>query len=662
MNSERAFDGRVVFDHLPKTAGQAVNAWLTRGLGSGCVTANLIGGHRALLRDYGGEFSVISGHLHFDGTGLDPRYQYISILREPLDRAISALYFAIENHQATQLGELWRQSEIFLETEGDVLGDLLASHIFNPYVQHFSAIERGASFLNEQKLSDALEAIDKYEVVGFYEDLPRFVADVAAMIGIECADALGERVNPTRRRVGVESLSPKLRNRLQQLNLLDLEFYEQMRQRVEKRKLDERRRPVCGWLPYVGTNSRQGSSSEEFNLILPAVRGNHHVSRGALVELSVDFALHSPVAELVVGLHVFDEYHRRAFGTSTRMLGQSLLEVKRGTHRVEYVFAADLPDGEYFVGFNFVEPGADGDRQIAWCPDLLTFRVTAPRVQSSIGYCALQAAVRFRHTADEPSVVVRDAKGSIELLAALGEVAVMESFTLPLRVENASAQLWASSDVHRVHLSYHWCDAQGNVCMFEGVRTRLDEVAAGASVRVQMSVTAPAAPGAYRLMIVPVQEGIGWFDQLGFSPAFLDVVVVAADARRRYPGSDARFSSGCGRRENFEMVGTGTAGILLHGPNAALTTGNYVARLEADLDEAMARAWAEVVRESGTQVLARIQLAQFALGQREFSIPFELRNAVNDLNLRLWVPSGALCTVKSVILERAAVFGEKGNP
>jgi hypothetical protein len=269
--------------------------------------------------------------------------------------------------------------------------------------------------------------------------------------------------------------------------------------------------------------------------------------------------------------------------------------------------------------------------------------------------------VRFRLIADDPSVEVRDAKGSIDVLATLGEVAVMESFTLPVRVDNASAQSWVGSDAHMVHLSYHWADAQGTICIFEGVRTLLDEVPAGASVRVEMNVTAPATPGAYRLIIVPVQAGIAWFEDLGFSPAVLDIVVVPADGRRRYPGSDARFSSGCGRRENFEMVGTGTAGILLNGPNAVMTMGSYVARLEANLDEAMARAWAEVVCESGTRVLARIQLAQFPMGQREFSIPFELANAVNDLNLRLWVPTGALCTVKSVILERAAVVDEKGN-
>jgi hypothetical protein len=320
-----------------------------------------------------------------------------------------------------------------------------------------------------------------------------------------------------------------------------------------------------------------------------------------------------------------------------------------------------LPEGQYFAAFNFVEPGDDGDRQIAWCPDLLSFRVTVPRVQRSIGYCPLQAAARFRQTANDPSVVVRDARGNIELLATVGDVAAMESFALPVRVDNASAQRWASSDAHRVHLSYHWLDAQGNMCVFDGLRTRVDEVAPGASVRVQMNVTAPEAPGTYRLVIVPVQEGVGWFDQLGFSPAFVDVDVASADARRRYRGSDARFSSQCGRRDLFEMVGTGMAGILLHGPNAALAAGHYVARIEANLDEAMLRAWAEVMCKSGKQVLARVQFAEFLPGQREFSIPFELTTAVNDLNLQLWVPAGASCRVQSVVLERAAAFDETRN-
>lgn len=89
----RPFDGRVIFDHLPKCAGQAVNAWLRACLGSASVTENLIGEHRSLIRAFGGNYPVISGNLDFQKRGMDPRYKYITILRESLDRAISWLYY-----------------------------------------------------------------------------------------------------------------------------------------------------------------------------------------------------------------------------------------------------------------------------------------------------------------------------------------------------------------------------------------------------------------------------------------------------------------------------------------------------------------------------------------------------------------------------------------
>ena len=80
----KAYPGRLIFDHLPKTAGQAINAWLVAELGSGCVTPNLIGSHVDLIRKYGGLYSIISAHVHFDdGKGLDPRYQYMTLFREP---------------------------------------------------------------------------------------------------------------------------------------------------------------------------------------------------------------------------------------------------------------------------------------------------------------------------------------------------------------------------------------------------------------------------------------------------------------------------------------------------------------------------------------------------------------------------------------------------
>lgn len=52
MKPKQAFAGRVIFDHLPKTAGAAVNAWLRNVLGDGCVTDNLVGYNYDLIQQY----------------------------------------------------------------------------------------------------------------------------------------------------------------------------------------------------------------------------------------------------------------------------------------------------------------------------------------------------------------------------------------------------------------------------------------------------------------------------------------------------------------------------------------------------------------------------------------------------------------------------------
>jgi len=85
-----AYPGRIIFDHIPKTAGMAVNSWLQRVLGQGCVSPNSICEHWEAIGKYGGILSIISAHIFFhDGDALDPRYDYVTILREPIDREIT---------------------------------------------------------------------------------------------------------------------------------------------------------------------------------------------------------------------------------------------------------------------------------------------------------------------------------------------------------------------------------------------------------------------------------------------------------------------------------------------------------------------------------------------------------------------------------------------
>lgn len=260
-NKHRYFDGRVIFDHLPKTAGQAINAWLTDEIGSGCITTNLISDHRLLIRRFGGDYSVLSGHVIFQGEGLDPRYQYITCFREPLDRAISWIFY-VANHKSglTDLGDFWREAVSLLESEGDVVGPLFSDSLANPYVEHFASIAGPKPETGEAKLNSAMAAIDKYDVWGLYEDMPGFMVDISTLLGLGRPGQL-PRVNVTKTRAAVAEISPKLRRRLEDLSTLDIELYRSLHERWRRRQQQtEVSLPgMSRWTPYrrcLGNDSR----------------------------------------------------------------------------------------------------------------------------------------------------------------------------------------------------------------------------------------------------------------------------------------------------------------------------------------------------------------------------------------------------------------------
>lgn len=195
MALDRAFPGRVIFDHLQKTAGQALNAWLSGSLGSACVTPNLIGYHRELIQKYGGLYSIISAHVLFRADDeLDPRYQYMTVFRDPVDRAVSWMYFLLNDVPADKYTTaLIEGAHLFLESHGrDSTKEFLES-ITNPYTEHFCSFTR---CMDEDKVAAAFSVIQRYDVIGIYEEMPRFIADVAAMIGLPTPDVI-PRVNVT---------------------------------------------------------------------------------------------------------------------------------------------------------------------------------------------------------------------------------------------------------------------------------------------------------------------------------------------------------------------------------------------------------------------------------------------------------------------------------
>ncbi|MCB0972126.1 MAG: methyltransferase domain-containing protein [Acidimicrobiales bacterium] len=98
-------------------------------------------------------------------------------------------------------------------------------------------------------------------------------------------------------------------------------------------------------------------------------------------------------------------------------------------------------------------------------------------------------------------------------------------------VTNAGMQGWSATGGDGGHgmvaIAYRWRGEDGDVAVWEGLRSPLPhDVAVGEEVLVDpVTIQAPATPGAYRLDLTLVQEGIAWFDHEGCTTLPIDVVV-----------------------------------------------------------------------------------------------------------------------------------------
>jgi hypothetical protein len=526
------FAGRIIFDHLPKTAGESIRDWLTHALGSGCVTPHVSGDHRELIREHGGLYSVISAHVNFaNGEGLDPRYQYITLLRDPIDRAISWLFFVLNNApKIVETLALREGTRRFLDSDGSELAPEIRDGISNLYVRHFYRIDCDAMIV-EREVEAALSVIKKYEIVGTYEEMPRFVADVASLVGLP-APASIPRVNVTSQRPAVNRISERLRQRLVDLNGLDIELYN----------------AIAHWLKSNPSTAEAGTSrnsvfrSRKYDRVLDrvlvtpdaivasaALREGYDIERGQVLTFDVDFFLAREVVELEVGIHIFDRGRRWAFGTNSTMLGHLHRDLPRNSYRASFHVIAELPIGKYTAGFALAERLGDEQRELAWYHTMCEFQVHHSVGQRFAGCSYLPTQITLSPTllASERHVIVAPT-GSLSLTERIPPMPAGARRRISVDVTNASKEHWLGNVLRPVGLSYHWLNSAEEMYIFDGVRTPIPEdgIAVGQVTRTEMEVAAPAEPGDYFLILTLVQDRVGWFEERGFTPAKVKVEIL----------------------------------------------------------------------------------------------------------------------------------------
>lgn len=104
----------------------------------------------------------------------------------------------------------------------------------------------------------------------------------------------------------------------------------------------------------------------------------------------------------------------------------------------------------------------------------------------------------------------RAAIGALESAASVGIGAQLET---RLSVRNTGVVTLSSAASPAINVGYHWRDAAGGVVHWDGARSPLGTIAAGAAALVTARADAPARPGTYVLEWDLVAEGLCWLGE-----------------------------------------------------------------------------------------------------------------------------------------------------
>jgi SAM-dependent methyltransferase len=127
----------------------------------------------------------------------------------------------------------------------------------------------------------------------------------------------------------------------------------------------------------------------------------------------------------------------------------------------------------------------------------------------------------------KPASLTADAmRAHIEPLAAPATIGAGQNAVVRAKVANTSSTVWPVGQL--IRLGNHWLRDGAPVRWNDGRTDIPHDVAPGATVEMQLPVTAPDQPGPYVLELDLVQEAVSWFAEAGGTSVQVPVDVTAA--------------------------------------------------------------------------------------------------------------------------------------
>lgn len=216
---------RYAFIHVPKTAGISFLRGFQSAFGATNVSMHILDSRlsESTVRNLK-VYRVISGHLSYgDLAEFFPHYIWITVLREPVDRALSQYFhyrtIANPNDVGPKLA-LQYDLDAYFHLPVELLGATS-----NRAVYQLGAHVMDASIDFDAALKTAKRTLRRCSWVGIYENLSLYVENLRRTLP-DFANFVLPREHVTPARVSAQEISPTLRARIITLNAYDMQLYE----------------------------------------------------------------------------------------------------------------------------------------------------------------------------------------------------------------------------------------------------------------------------------------------------------------------------------------------------------------------------------------------------------------------------------------------------
>jgi hypothetical protein len=536
--------------HLPKTGGTALREYVAAQVGVQNVSPGIVGVRLSDALARWQDLLVISGHFSlWPGDRLPGDRYNLTVLRDPVDRFLSEFSFIKHDNADRLLSPKVRMLGLDAYLESLSSRESEQANLQVSMLSSLGALMGSVGVSMSEKLKEATRALEDFEFVGVQEELSDLVCMLEARFSWQPITL--SRSNITHQRLNKQDLMPSQKRILEAILAAEIELYEGARARFLADRRNAIRQTVISASSAISqaapleneraqrTGQKNASSTilGDRQCVITRVTATGQLSglaramTGERMVISVFFTAAAAVSAVTAAIAIRDEMGALVFGTNSRLLGFRYA-ISAGGYAVQYELLNRMARGNYTIDVSLTRNGHRHESCYQWLGSAATLEVYDSAVNHFEGLILMDPQVEILglspeasfeylpvETVDFPlrslgrlSGPLKEFSSKITALASTDLMYLGMEVLLPLRIENTGNEEWPAFGKNPVVVSYRWLTSDGEVIVFDGLRTKLPaDISPDDAVIVPLTVKVPATQGNLQLLISLVQEGVAWF-------------------------------------------------------------------------------------------------------------------------------------------------------